>query len=143
MTMSESISKADIPNASPVPQPVTAANPRLKANSKMQDWHRARIVTAGFVIFAVVGGVLAMVTTYPQPSAPSTNAMLGGKLNTGKIMSYVGPDKECREQVFDNATGQMTKPAPCDFNTLDSHAAPSSVNTTHRLESISRAFSGR
>jgi hypothetical protein len=141
--MTENSSKADIPIANPVPPPVAVIGPRLKANSKVQDWHRARIVIAGFVIFAVVGGALAMVTTYPRPSPPATNAMLGGKLNTGKIMSYVGPDKECREQVFDNATGQMTKPVPCNLNTLDSNAASSSLNTTDRLDSISKAFSGR
>jgi hypothetical protein len=95
------------------------------------------------VIFALVGGMLAMVITYPQPSSPVTNAMLGGKLNTGKIMGYVGPDKECREQVFDNATGQMTKSAPCDFSTFDSNATSGSVNTTGRFDSIRKAFSGR
>jgi hypothetical protein len=141
--MSESLSKADIPTASLVPQPVTAGNPRLKANAKVQDRHRARIVIAGFMIFAVVGGVLAMVTTYPRPSNPATNAMLGGKLNVGKIMSYVGPDKECREQVFDNATGQMTKPAPCNLNTLDSNDESDAARGGRRLDSFSRTFSGR
>ena len=140
--MSEKSSKADIPITNPVP-PVAVIGRRLKADSKVQDWRRARIVIAGFMIFAVVGGVLAMVTTYPRPSSPATNAMLGGKLNVGKIMSYVGPDKECRQQVFDNVTGQMTKPAPCDMSALDSDAPSSSLNTTDRLESISKAFSGR
>jgi hypothetical protein len=125
-----------------LPTPVGAVRPKLKADPKVQDWHRARIVIAGFAILAVVGFVLAMVTTYPNPS-PATNAMLGGKLNTGKVISYTGPEKECREQVFDNATGQMTKPALCDLNTLDSNAASSSLNTTDRLDSISKAFSGR
>jgi hypothetical protein len=141
--MTENSSKADIPIANPVPPPVAVIGPRLKANSKVQDWHRVRIVIAGFMVFAVVGGVLAMVTTYPQPSPPATNAMLGGKLNIGKIMSYVGLDKECRQRVFDNVTGQMTKPAPCDMSALDSDAPSGSVNTTDRLESISKAFSGR
>jgi hypothetical protein len=141
--MTEKSSKADIPITNPVPPPVAVIGQRLKANSKVQDWHRARIVIAGFMIFAVVGGVLAMVTTYPQPSNPTTNAMLGGKLNVGKIMSFVGPDKECRQQVFDNVTGQMTKPAPCDMSALDSDAPSSSLNTTDRLESISKAFSVR
>jgi hypothetical protein len=141
--MSENSSTVDIPKAAPLPTPVRAVRPKLKSASKVQDWHRARIVIAGFVIFAVVGGVLAMVTTYPRPSPPTTTAMLGGKLNTGKIMSYVGPDKECREQVFDNATGQMTKPMPCNLNTLDINAASTSLNTTDRLDSISKAFSGR
>jgi hypothetical protein len=141
--MNESLSKADIPTASPVPQPVTAANPRLKASAKVQDRHRARIVIVGFVIFAVVGGVLAMVTTYPRPSPPATNAMLGGKLNTGKIMGYVGPDKECREQIFDNATGQMTKPMPCNLSTLDSNDGSDAARGGRRLDSFSKTFSGR
>jgi hypothetical protein len=138
--MSESLSKTDSPTATPVPRPGTAAKPRLKAD--VQDWRRAQIVVAGFAILAVVAFVLAMVATYPK-SSPVTNAMLGGKLNTGKIRSFVGPDKECREQVFDNASGHMTKPAPCDLDTLDNDAASNSVNTIGRLESISKAFSRR
>jgi hypothetical protein len=141
--MTENPSKADIPIANPVPPPVAAIKPRLKANSKGQDWHRARIVIAGFVTFAVVGGVLTLVTTYPQPSPPATNAMLGGKLSVGKIMSYVGPDKECRQQVFDNVTGQMTKPAPCGMSEFGGSDAPDSANGSRRLDSFSKTFSGR
>jgi hypothetical protein len=141
--MTENPAKADIPIVNPVPPTVAAITPRLEAKSKVQDWHRARIVIVGFVIFAVVGGALTMVTTYPQPSRPSTNAMLGGKLNVGKIMSYVGPDKECRQQIFDNATGQMTKPAPCDMSALESNGGPDTTNGGRRLDSFSKTFSGR
>ncbi len=143
LTMTENPSTADIPISSPMPPPVAAIKPRLKANSKVQDWHRARIVIAGFVIFAIVGGLLAMVTTYPQASPPATNAMLGGKLNVGKIMSYVGPDKECRQQVFDNVTGEMTKPAPCDMSALESNGGPDTANGGRRLDSFSKTFLGR
>jgi hypothetical protein len=143
VTMTENFSKADIPIANPVPPSVAAIRPRPKANSKVQDWHRARIVIAGFVIFAVIGGVLTMVITYPQPSPPATNAMLGGKLNTGRIMSYIGPDKECRQQVFDNVTGQMTKPAPCDMSALEGNGGPDTANGGRRLDSFSKTFSGR
>jgi hypothetical protein len=143
VTMTENPSKADTPIANPVPPPVPAIKPRLKANSKAQDWRRARIVIAGFAIFAVVGGVLAMVTTYPQASPPATNAMLGGKLNAGRIMSYVGPDKECRQQVFDNVTGEMTKPAPCDMSALEGNGGPDTANGGRRLDSFSKTFSGR
>jgi hypothetical protein len=66
--------------------------------------------------------------TPPYPFRPSptfvhssTNSMLAGKLTTGRMMNYVGPDKECRQQVFDNTTGQMTKPTPCDLSPLDSN----------------------
>jgi hypothetical protein len=140
--MSENASTLDSPKAVPLPRPFETIRPKLKADSKTQDWHRARIVIAGFAILAVVGFVLAMVTTYPKPS-PATNAMLGGKLNTGKIMSYVGPDKECREQVFDNTTGQMTKPAPCNWNTLDSNDGSAAAGGGRRLDSFSKTFSGR
>jgi hypothetical protein len=143
VTMTETPPKADIPIADQVPPPIAANEPRLKAKSKVQDWHRARIVMAGFVIFAIVGGVLTMVTTYPQPSPLATNAMLGGKVNVGKIMSYVGPDKECREQVFDNMTGQMTKPAPCDMSALEDNGGPDTAKGGRRLDSFSKTFSGR
>jgi hypothetical protein len=143
VTMSENSSTVDIPKAAPLPTPVGAVRPKLKADSKVQDWRRARIVIAGFAILAVVGFVLAMVTTYPKPS-PVTNAMLGGKLlNTGKIISYTGPEKECREQVFDNSTGQMTKPAPCDLITLDSNDGSDTAKGGRRLDSFSKTFLGR
>jgi hypothetical protein len=67
--------------------------------------------------------------------------LLGGKLTTGKIMNYVGPDKECRQQVFDNATRQMTKPTPCDLSALDSNG--DSAHKGRRLDSFSKAFLGR
>jgi hypothetical protein len=142
MAMNERPSTADIPIAHVVPPPVKAAEPTLKAASKVQDWHRAQIVIAGFLALAAVAFLLAMVTIYSKPS-PTTNEMLGGKLNTGKIISYSGPDKECRQQVFDNKTGQMTKPSPCDLNALGNSSPAASANSGNRLESISKAFSGR
>ncbi len=142
LAMNETSSTGDIPIADAVPPPVTAAKPRLKAASNAQDWHRAQIVVAGFLVLAAVGFVLTMVTTYPGPSS-TTNEMLGGKLNTGKIISYSGPNKECRQQVFDNETGQMTKPSPCDLDMLGNNSPAASANSGNRLESISKAFSGR
>jgi hypothetical protein len=116
------------------------ARPKPNTDQKAQDWRRARIVIAGFFVFAVIGFVLAMVTTYPNPSpTPTTNAMLGGKLSTGKIVSYFGEEKECRQQVFNNETGQMSKSEPCDMQGPD----PVSSNPASRLEAISKAFSGR
>jgi hypothetical protein len=141
--MSENSSTGDSPIAALAPTPVTVAKPTPKADSKSQDWQRARIVIAGLLVLAAIGFVLAMVPTYPSPSS-TTNEMLGGKLNTGKVISYTGPDRECRQQqAFDNETGQMTKPSPCDLITLDSSAAPASSNPSSRLDAISKAFSGR
>lgn len=138
--MSESFSTDQTPIAVVAPTPVIVGKPRLKADSKAQDWHRARIVIAGFLVLAAIGFVLAMATTYPNPSpAPTTNAMLGGKPSTGKIVSYSGEDKECRQQVFDNVTGQMSKPEPCDMQL----PVPASSSSASRLDSISKAFSGR
>jgi hypothetical protein len=140
--MSENSSTDDTPIAALAPMPVTIARPRPKADSKAQDWRRARIVIAGFLVLAAMGFVLAMVPTYPSPS-PTTNEVLGGKLNNGKVISYTGPDRECRQQVFDNKTGQMTKPSPCDLSTLDSNATAAFSNPSSRLDAISKAFSGR
>jgi len=138
--MSEKSTTSDPAIAGPTPALVMVARPKPKTEQKAQDWRRARIVIAGFLVFAVIGFVLAMVTTYPKPSpTPTTNAMLGGKLSTGKIVSYSGEAKECRQQVFDNETGQMSKPEPCDMQGLD----PVSVSPASRLDAISKAFSGR
>jgi hypothetical protein len=142
MAMNERSSTADIQIANAVPPPVKAAKPTLKAASNAQDWHRGQIVVVGFLVLAAVAFVLAIVTTYPK-SSPTTNEMLGGNLNAGKIISYSGPDKECRQQVFDNETGQMTKPSPCDLDLLGNNSPAASANSVNRWESISKAFSGR
>ena len=142
MTMNERPSPGENLIANAMPPPVKAAKPTPKTASNAQDWHRAQIVVAGFLVLAVVAFALVMVTTYQKPSH-TTNEMLGGRLNTGKIISHSGPDKECRQQVFDNANGQMTKPSPCDLDVLDNNSPAGSANSGNRLESISKAFSGR
>jgi hypothetical protein len=140
--MSEDSSANEFPIAVPAPTPVMVAKPRLTAGANAQDWRRTRIVIAGFLALAAIGFVLTMVPTYWNHS-PTANDMLGSKLNAGKIISYTGPERECRQQIFDNETGRMTKPLPCDMNTLDDNFAPASANPSNRLEAISKAFSGR
>ena len=140
--MSEDSSANEFPIAAAVPTPVTVPKPRLTVGANAQDWRRTRIAIAAFFVLAAIGFVLTMVPTYLN-HLPTANDMLGGKLNTGKVISYTGAENECRQQIFDNETGQMTKPLPCDMNTLDNNSAPASSNPTNRLEAISKAFSGR
>jgi hypothetical protein len=120
----------------------TVPGPKPKADQKAQDWHRALIVVAGFFVLAALGFVLATTTDFPMLS-PTTNAMIGGELHTAAVISYSTDKKECREQVFDNKTGQMTKPEPCGLRALNSTGASASSYSVNRLDAIKKAFSNR
>jgi hypothetical protein len=137
--MSEKSSTGDPAIADPA-LAATVARPRPKADQKAQDWHRARVVIAGFFVLAAIAFLLAMATNYPT-SPPTTSAMLGSEPRTGKIISYYGENKECREQAFDNKTGQMTKPEPCGLRALNSDGALVPSDSSDRLDAIRKAFS--
>jgi hypothetical protein len=113
--------------------------PRAKPKSKMQDWHRARIVIIGVFALAAVASLLAMVIK--QPEAPHA-ANAGGELSAGKVVSYSAEGKECRQQAFDNETGRLRKSEPCDLDMLDGNSGSASSSPRTRLEGISKAFSG-
>jgi hypothetical protein len=120
----------------------TVARPKPKIGRKAQDRRRARIVIAGVLVLVALGLLLAMATHYPM-SPHATNAMSGGESHTGKVVSYFGKDKECRQQVFDNETGRVMKSEPCDWSVLDSDGASAVSSPRNRLDAISKTFSGR
>jgi len=142
--MSEKSTTGDPLVAVPATARVTVAGPRPKAEQKAQDWRRALIVIAGFFVLAALGLILATATATNHPIASnSTNATPSGELRTAKVISYSNDKKECREQVFDNKTGQMTKPEPCGLRALNSNGPPAPSDSINRLEAISKAFSNR
>ncbi|HUZ33420.1 MAG TPA: hypothetical protein VMV19_15145 [Xanthobacteraceae bacterium] len=61
---------------------------------------------------------------------------------TGIIAHQVG-NQECAWARFDNATGRTTGASGCTNGVVfDAHGVPIPVGTIHRLDAISKSFSG-
>jgi len=61
---------------------------------------------------------------------------------TGIIARQVG-NQECALARFDNATGRTTGASGCTNGVVfDAHGVPVPVGTIHRLDAISKSFSG-
>jgi hypothetical protein len=60
----------------------------------------------------------------------------------GTISFEIDPD-HCQQAKFDNVTGRITEPRPCDNRIIsDSRGMPVPMGTMHRLESIRKSFAG-
>jgi hypothetical protein len=128
-------------NAGPLTNQEVAVRPRSKAKQKAKDRQRAFVVVAGFVLMAAVGALLAISN---RMSSHTTEVISNNILRTAKVTSSSIDDKNCREQVFDNQTGRMTRlEQPCDANAFDSNGVTAPLGTIHRLDAISKSFSGR
>jgi hypothetical protein len=77
-------------------------------------------------------------------NAPQTAmAMPGSDARTAKI-TRDSDGQGCWQQIFDNQTGRMTRSQqPCEATAYDSSGTPVPLGTVHRLEAISKSFSGR
>jgi hypothetical protein len=69
-------------------------------------------------------------------------AMPEGDFRTAKITKE-SDGRGCSRQVFDNQTGSMGRTQePCEATSYDADGAPVPVGTLHRLDAISKSFSG-
>ncbi len=93
----------------------------------------------------VAGAVIAVeAPTSVHPSNPSHTAVAipESDLRSAKVTRDLD-GKGCSQQVFDNLTGRMSQSRlPCEATTYDSNGAPVPVGTIHRLDAISKSFSG-
>jgi hypothetical protein len=120
-----------------------AVRPQSKAKQKATDRQRALVVVAGFGLMAAIGALFALSAEYPM-SSHTTDVISNNNLRTGKITSSSIDDENCREQEFDNQTGRMTRSEQsCDTNAFDSSGVMVPSGTIHRLDAISKSFSGR
>ncbi len=63
--------------------------------------------------------------------------------HTGTIVVQSG-EIRCERAKFDNDTGRITSSSSCENEVvLDAHGLPVPVATVHRLDTISKSFSGR
>jgi len=94
-------------------------------------------------MLVMAGLALAMVLTR-TPSASQTGSPADNELRTARIT--VSPDGSgCSQQMFDNQTGRIVKSTePCGSTTAyDSNGVAIPLGTNHRLDAISKSFSGQ
>ena len=121
------------------------ARPRALTHAAAERQRAA--LAAGFIfVFAIMAAVvlviLAALPKLGQPTASMPAGMSDNDLRTARITRDLD-GKGCAQQVFDNQTGRMTTtPQPCQATVYDSNGMPVPVGTIHRLDSISKSFSG-
>ena len=97
-----------------------------------------------FVITTIVSA--AFITNYsavfPVHSDRDTEGANAKDRSTGTISFQTDPE-HCEQAKFDNITGRITEPRPCDDRVVfDSRGVPVPIGTLHRLEAIRKSFAG-
>ena len=138
--------RSNRPIVRPGPPEATPARPR-SAPQRSQERRRALIISCGILLLATATAVMMIAVESPM-SVPALNssrtatAMPDSDTHTAKITNESG-GKGCSQQTFDNQTGRMTRSQqPCEATAYDSNGAPMPLGTIHRLDAISKSFSG-
>lgn len=101
----------------------------------------------GITFFVITTIVSAAFITNPSAFFPdhSDRKMEGTNtrdLRTGTIRLETDPD-HCEQTKFDNVTGRIAEPRPCDDRIIsDLRGIPVPKGTWHRLEGIRESFPG-
>jgi hypothetical protein len=140
--MGDAPSNASIPGA----RSPGAAQPR-SATHRKQERRRALIISCGMLLLATLTAVVVVTVEHPMSvhsSSPQTaTAMPDSDVRTAKITRDSEDGKGCWQQIFDNQTGRMKRSQqPCEASAHDSNGTPLPLGTIHRLEAISKSFSG-
>jgi hypothetical protein len=124
-----------------------AKTTRRRAQARRKGWY----VVIGFccVLAAIVLLTANENFTAPWSSAAHSNNQTktanSETAHTGTIVVQKG-DLRCERAKFDNDTGAITDSFRCENENkvvLDAHGMPVPVATVHRLDTISKSFSGR
>jgi hypothetical protein len=122
--------------------------PTRSAAHRKQEHRRALTISCGILSLAVLCTIV-VIETQPPMSAQSLQSprtaseMHDLAVQTGKITN-ASDANGCFQQQFDNMTGRMTRSQePCETFARDGNGVPIPVGTIHRLDAISRSFSGR
>jgi hypothetical protein len=133
------------PGAGPRPPRTGSTQPR---SHRKQERRRGLVVGCSMLLVAALIAVAVAVATGSTKSltalnaAPTTISTSELDLRTAKITQDLD-GKGCSQQVFDNQTGRMRQSQlPCEATTFDSDGVPVPVGTIHRLDAISKSFSG-
>jgi hypothetical protein len=123
---------------------VTLARAQPRPVQSRREHRRALVIVClvAAVTTAVVIAAESLISGQSSRAPQIALATPDGDLQTAKITKDLG-GKGCSQEVFDNRTGRMTRsPQPCDTTTYDSNGAPVPLGTIHRLDAISKSFSG-
>ena len=106
------------------------------------------IVGCGMLFAAALTAAVVIAVESPMPmhwpdSPQATAALPESDLRTARI-TRDSNGTDCWQTIFDNQTGRMTRSRqPCETTAYDGNGAPIPVGTIHRLDAISKSFSGR
>jgi hypothetical protein len=129
------------------PPGATPAQPRFAARRTPRR-RGVLIISCGLLLAAALTVVVVVAAESPislhaSKSPPTASAMPDNDLRTAKI-TRSSDGTECWQTIFDNQTGRMTRSRqPCEATAYDSNGAPVPLGTIHRLDAISKSFSGR
>jgi hypothetical protein len=125
--------------------PHGAAQPR-PATQRKQERRRALIVSCGMLLLVSLTAAVVVTIEYPMSvhsnSPQAAMAMPDRDVRTAKI-TIDSDGKGCWQQSFDNQSGRMSRSQQsCEATALDSNGTPVPLGTIHRLDAISKSFSG-
>ena len=127
------------------PREAACARPRSAARSAQE--RRLALIIGGCML-ALAGMITAVVAVTASPksliatSLPPAAVTPENELRTAKITTN-SDGNGCWQKVFDNQTGRVLQARkPCEAATYDINGAPVPIGTIHRLDAISKSFSG-
>ena len=102
----------------------------------------------GGCMLALAGMIAAVVVVTASPksviatSVPPAAITPENELRTAKITTN-SDGNGCWQKIFDNQTGRVLQARkPCEAAAYDVDGAPAPIGTIHRLDAISKSFSG-
>jgi hypothetical protein len=122
----------------PTPAKAVASAPRRQG--------RAIVVSIGILALMTAGAAVAVTIEVQRSAAPpvAASASQRNEFDGGAARITNDLNGKCSTGAFDNKTGRITQSdQPCEEIPRDSNGVPIPVGTIHRLDSISKAFSGR
>jgi hypothetical protein len=129
--------------------PIARSAPARAQSQRTQERRRALIVSCGILFVVGLGFVLVTATEFPMPAHPTKSSQTASEapdnnLGSAKVTIESADGKGCRQQVFDNQTGRMTRSQqPCETTAYDNNGAQLPLGTMHRLDAISKSFLGK
>jgi len=125
------------------------SRPSLRSAPRRTQERRHAMIIGGGVILLVAASVVAVVirssvSDHGVNAQQPATAMVDNDVRTGQITNY--SNGTCRRKTFDNQTGRMAlSQQSCDEppTIYDSHGVQVPIGTIHRLDTISKSFSGQ
>jgi hypothetical protein len=122
--------------------------PSRSTTSSKQKRRRALIIGCSIAMLAALSVVcmiaIGLPTSTQSTKLPQAVRMAAGAdAHAAKITNDLN-DSGCFQQEFDNKTGRIIRlQEPCETVARDNNGVPIPVGTIHRLDAVSKAFSGR